>query len=275
MNSLRNKDLYKIGAIGSLNSSFNCESIISSFLAASDEKLIKAHSFITSSPVKDFNQNEKQDYILQINQELKDFATFIFSPLNKYFKAMTLKWEELGFDIDELKPKISVQEFGTSNESELVKQIRKNHFEKTRWQRIKLLKEKFDKFYQKRNLRRNAVCLKAGQTFMPEMDSSKKEYKESMVLRKELKELSSPRNKIKLPPLHKKSMQNIFSLTSTNVEKMDMSFPISSKDSTLSLSRKKSQRVVKLNYKINLKKLKNKREVKTSLSRGWLESKSF
>lgn len=101
---------------------------------------------------------------------------------------MWLKWEELGFEIDDLRPKNSLDAFGDPKEDDLVKQVRKNHFEKKRWKRIKLLKEKFDKFLSHSIERRNAVLLR------PE-------------------EVKLPQTELRLPPINESS-NNIFSLTS-------------------------------------------------------------
>lgn len=100
---------------------------------------------------------------------------------------MSLKWEELGFEIDDLKPKNSLNEFGDPKDDDLVKQVHKNHFEKKRWKRIKLLKQKFDKYLSHNIERRNAVVLQPEEVKLPETE-------------------------LRLPPI-KESSNNIFSLT--------------------------------------------------------------
>ncbi|CAI2359589.1 unnamed protein product [Moneuplotes crassus] len=73
---------------------------------------------------------------------------------------MSLKCGELGFDIEELRDIKDLNKFGNPSEFDLIKQIRKKHFDIKRWRRIGLLKDKFETFSYIKNTRRNGVYLK-------------------------------------------------------------------------------------------------------------------
>jgi len=192
---------------------------------------------IGMSKIKDMNQNGNQDYIFQLNKGLKEFEASIFKKSNKYIKAMSLKCQELGFEVEDLKPKNSTSEFGTSLENELVKQMRKNHFDKIRWQRIKLLKDKFNKFHDKSHQRRNAICMDPDTSFAHlriDVSSPRKDNRSLHI--KENK--SGNKKDIKLPSILSQEGFGTFSLTATNVLD-DLNQSPKSKDVTFSPKRAK------------------------------------